>query len=108
MHQESAAVKQTACVKITYIYEAWYRISPWECVVVSCPSFHTRYLYFQKCFLLLRKLFKDKGGSILSFQDNHNEEKKTYELACTKLSCLLPRTELITIKKVKFCLLRSK
>ena len=42
VHQESAAVKQQACVKITYIYETCVRTSPWECVGVSCPSFHTR------------------------------------------------------------------
>ena len=92
MHQESAALKQRACVKITYIYEVWDRISEWECVVLLCPSFHTMFLYFRRMFSLLRKLLKDKDVSILSFQDSHNEERKTCELVCTKLSCLLLRT----------------
>ena len=59
-------------------------------------------------FSLLCKLFEDKGVSILSFQNNHNEERKTCELVCKKLSCLLPRTELFTMKKVKFHLFPTK
>ena len=59
-----SSVKQRACVKIAYTYEVWDRISPWECVVPSCPSFHPRYLYFRRMFSLLRKLFKDQDVSI--------------------------------------------
>ena len=65
VHKESAALKQPACMKITYVYEVCNQISPWECVVPSCPSFHTRYLYFPRRFSLLRKLFKDQDVSLL-------------------------------------------
>ena len=59
-------------------------------------------------FSLLRKLFKNEVVSILSFQDNHNKERKTCELVCIKVTCLLLGSELFTIKKVKFYLFTLK
>ena len=101
MHQESAALKQRACVKITYIYKVWDRISPWECVVLSCLSFHTRYLYFRRMFSLLRKLLKDKDVSILSFEDSHNEERKTCELVFYKTELFLTTNNFETEDELK-------
>ena len=101
MHQESAALKKGACVKLTDIYEVWDRISPWECVVLSCPSFHIRYLYFRRMFSLLRKLLKDKDISMLSFEDSHNEERKTCELVLYKTELFITENNFETEDELK-------